>query len=387
MKPIFPPAMLGVLGGGQLGRYFVLAARAMGYRTAVLDPDRDAPAHAVAELSIVAGYHDTDALDRLAERCSAVTAELESLPTSSLQRLARSCAVAPGPEALAIGQDRLREKRFLYAIGLRTAPFAEVLAPGDALMLQKLPGLFPAILKTARNGYDGKGQVAVDRPELLDPAWRALGGVPCVLEKRVSLERELSVVIARGRDGACAAYPVAENRHRNGILELTVVPAQIPAALAAQALRAAECIAEALDYVGVLGVEFFVSGGELLANEYAPRPHNSGHFTLDACAASQFAQQVRALCGLRLGDAQLLSPAAMLNLLGDAWRESEPDWTRVLGASGGHLHLYGKAQPRPRRKMGHVTILKADAGAAAREAEACLRRLDPRNAGRESIAA
>jgi len=285
---------------------------------------------------------------------------------STLHRLAARCTVAPNAEALAIGQDRLREKRFLRAIGLPTAPWREVLAPADAA-----PGaLFPALLKTARGGYDGKGQRRPEAPGELPAAWRALGAVPCVLEKRLALERELSLVLARGRDGRTAAYPVAENRHRAGILHTSVAPAPIPEALAAQAVAAAERIASALDYVGVLAVEFFVAGGALRVNEFAPRPHNSGHFTLDACATSQFEQQVRALCGLPLGETTLRSPAAMLNVLGEAWAAGEPPWPGLMRGHRGTLHLYGKRQAKLGRKMAHVTLLAASASAALAEAEA-----------------
>lgn len=371
MTPILPPATLGVLGGGQLGRFFVLAARRLGYGTAVLDPDAEAPAHALADHRLIAPLDDAAALDRLGALCAAVTVEREGVPASSLRRLAARCTVAPGAEALAIGQDRLREKRFLRAIGLPTAPWREVLAPADAAPA----ALFPALLKTARGGYDGRGQRRLEHPGALPAAWRELGAVPCVLEKQLPLERELSVVLARGRDGRSAAYPVAENRHRAGILHTSIAPAVIPDALAAQAVAAAERIASALDYVGVLAVEFFVTEGALRVNEFAPRPHNSGHFTLDACASSQFEQQARALCGLALGETTLRSPAAMLNVLGEAWAAGEPPWPELMRGRRGALHTYGKRQAKPGRKMAHVTLLAPSAPAALAEAEALHARL------------
>lgn len=368
MKPILPPAMLGVLGGGQLGRFFASAAVRLGYRVAVLDPDPLAPAHREADVSLAAAYDDRAALTRLARDCAAVTLERESVPVASLRALAQRCVVAPAPDALAVAQDRLRAKRFLRAVGLRTAPFAEVLAATDA----PPPALFPGILKTARNGYDGRGQMQLPRASMLADAWHSLGEQPCVLEKRIAWEREVSVILARGTDGRLAVYPVVENRHRDGILELSRAPAQLPAAVAARAVAAASLIAESLEYVGVLAVEFFVAGNELLVNEFALRPHNSGHYTLDACATSQFEQQVRALCGLPLGSTALQSPAAMVNLLGDAWRGGEPPWRRVSTVPGARLHLYGKATARPARKMGHVTVLASRAADAARRAERVL---------------
>ena len=368
MKPVLPPAMLGVLGGGQLGRFFARAAKRLGYRVAVLDPDRLAPAHREADLRLVARYDDPAALARLARDCAAVTLELESVPVATLHTLAQHCLVAPAADALAIAQDRLRAKRFLRAVGLPTAPFVEVLAATDATPA----ALYPAILKTARNGYDGKGQIRVARPPMLASAWRALGEQPCVLEKRIAWKRELSVILARGCDGTMAIYSPVENRHRNGILELSRAPAEVPAPVAARAVAAASLIAESLEYVGVLAVEFFLDANELIVNEFAARPHNSGHYTLDACTTSQFEQQVRALCGLPLGSTALRSPAAMVNVLGDAWHRGEPRWRRVNAVPGARLHLYGKAEARPARKMGHVTVLASRPADAAQQAERVL---------------
>jgi 5-(carboxyamino)imidazole ribonucleotide synthase len=314
-EAILPPSTLGIMGGGQLGRYFVVAARTMGYQTVVLEPDPHAPAGAVADVHLIAPYDDPGALQQLADQCAVVTTEFENPPASALRRLAESILVRPSPDAIARAQDRRLEKGFLTSIDVPTAPYA-VIDSEDELLGHQIS--FPAILKTARMGYDGKGQVVVGDQHELVAAWAALGRVACVLEQRLPLDREISVVLARSPDGAVAAYPVAENTHRNGILDLTVVPASIGDERAAQAIELAGVIAEALDYVGVLAVEMFVVDGVLLVNELAPRPHNSGHWTLDASLTSQFEQQVRAVCGLRLGDTSLAAPgAAMVNVLGD----------------------------------------------------------------------
>ena len=381
--PIQPPATLGVIGGGQLGRFFAFAARKMGYRVAVLDPDPGSPAMQVADERVVAPYNDLAALDRLASLCAAVTVEFESVPAGSVAHLERFCATAPCAESIAVLQDRIREKRFLRGIGLPVAPFAPVIAAGDVASA----GCYPGILKLARQSYDGKGQAAVASAAEALAAWRDMGEAACVLEQRLALDTEISVVLARAADGQARLYPAVENRHRDGILELSVVPARVAPALAALAAQHAVRIADCLNYVGVLAVEFFVSGGELLVNEIAPRPHNSGHWTMEACPASQFEQQVRALCGLPLGEPAPRRAAAMLNILGDAWRGGEPDWAHVLGDSQGSLHLYGKAQPRPRRKMGHVTVTREHAADAAEAAERCLARLRERRKARGSLAA
>jgi len=369
--PIYPPATLGVIGGGQLGKFFARAAIDMGYRVAVLDPDPRSPAMLLAHERIVAPYDDAAALDRLSAVCAAVTVEFECVPAGSVSRVEARCVTAPRAETIAVLQDRIREKRFARAIGLAVTPFACVIAAQDLAGA----GCYPGILKLARQGYDGRGQFQVADVAAALAAWRELGGAPCILERRVSIDFEISVVLARGADGDERAYPVAENRHDRGILELSVVPAGIPAALAQRAQELAESIARSLDYVGVVSVEFFVVDGELLVNEIAPRAHNSGHYTMEACVTSQFEQQVRALCRLPLGETTLHSAAAMANVFGDAWRDGAPDWRHVIGATGGKLHLYGKAQPRPRRKMGHITVLGDDAGAASRAAQACLARL------------
>ena len=355
---IVPPATIGMLGGGQLGRYTLVAARLMGYGTVVVDPDPDAPAGRVADRHLVAAYDDPAALDLLAGVCAVVTTEFENPPAGALERLAATVAVAPSAGAVSIAQDRLAEKAFLVDHGLAVAPYVAVTSAQEVAAAE-VTG--PSILKSARLGYDGKGQVAVGGSAELAAAWPRLGRVPCVLERRVPLDVEVSALVARTADGRSAVYPLAENTHAGGILDVTVVPARIDPALAAEATAAAVAIAEALEFVGLLAVELFVSDGRILVNELAPRPHNSGHWTLDAARTSQFEQQVRAVCGLALGPTAPTAPAvAMANLLGDGWHGGEPDWSAVLAEPDAHLHLYGKAAARPGRKMGHLTVTGTD---------------------------
>ncbi|MFN8751427.1 MAG: 5-(carboxyamino)imidazole ribonucleotide synthase [Betaproteobacteria bacterium] len=356
MRTVPPGAWLGLLGGGQLGRMFCMAAQSLGYRVLVLDPGAASPAGAVADAHLQAGYLDAAALEELGARCAAVTTEFENVPAEALGRLAAHCVVSPAAASVAVAQDRAREKRFLAGIGLDTAPFAVI---ETAAHLEAAdPALFPGILKRARFGYDGKGQARVANLAEARSAFQALGGAPCVLEQRLALDLELSCVVARGFDGATRAFPVAENAHAEGILDVSVVPARVPAALAEAVQRATVRTAEALEYRGVLCVEYFVVQGErLLANEIAPRPHNSGHYTIDGCVTSQFEQQARVMCGLPLGDPSAHSPSVMVNLLGDLWAAGEPDWTRVLSNPRAKLHLYGKTEARPGRKMGHFTVL------------------------------
>ena len=360
---ILPGATLGVLGGGQLGRMFTLAARVLGYRVLVLDPDPDSPAGAVADVHLRADYDNADALARMGAECAAVTTEWENVPASTLEALARHCPVRPGAASVAVARDRIREKTFVRDLGLATAPFHAIRREDD--LAAAVAGLrLPALLKTATMGYDGKGQLPVDSSERARAAFAQLGERPCVLEEKVELAQELSVVLARGADGDMAVYPVGENIHRNGILHTTRVPGRIEASVAELAVGMARRVADALEYVGVLAVEFFfTTDGELLINEMAPRPHNSGHYTLDACATSQFEQQVRALCGLPLGSTRLLSPVTMLNLLGDVWGDSQPDWSKVFAHPEAKLHLYGKHTARVGRKMGHINVLSEDADA------------------------
>jgi len=365
------PAMLGVMGGGQLARMFVHAAQAMGYRTAVLDPDPDSPAGRVSHLHVRTAYDDEAGLAQLAAACVALSTEFENVPAPSLAWLAAHRPVAPGAAAVAICQQRDAEKAHFQRSGVACAPHAVLLAEADLATVDA--GLFPALLKTARLGYDGKGQIGVATADDLPAAWRALGGVPCVLEKRLPLACEISVIVARAANGHCVHLPVQQNLHRDGILAVTHVPApDLTTALADEAVACAERLAASMDYVGVLCVEFFVlADGSLVANEMAPRPHNSGHYSIDACDLSQFELQVRCMAGLPLVAPRLHAPAVMLNLLGDLWfaagdTATPPPWERVLALPGAHLHLYGKAEARRGRKMGHLT-LTADTAAEARQ--------------------
>jgi 5-(carboxyamino)imidazole ribonucleotide synthase len=360
---ILPGATLGVLGGGQLGRMFTLAAKVMGYQVVVLDPDPASPAGLLADIHLKADYRDAIALLRMGTLCQAVTTEFENVPAASLEMLAKHCLVAPSPQALAVAQDRLAEKTRAREFGCETAPFANIENAGDLVHAWTLIGA-PALLKTRRLGYDGKGQARVDSLDELVAAYAELGDVPCLLEGFLPLEREVSVVLARNQADQVAFFPLAENQHRGGILDISIVPARVPDTLAATARQMAAGLARGLDYVGVMAVEFFVlADGRIVFNEMAPRPHNSGHYTLDACATDQFQQQVRALCGLPLGDTRLLSPVVMVNLLGDIWSGNNarprPHWDELLKHPGVQLHLYGKAEARPGRKMGHYNCLAA----------------------------
>lgn len=359
---ILPGATLGMLGGGQLGRMFTVAARTMGYSVIVLDPDPESPAGDLATHHICAEYGDPSALEYLAKTCSAITTEFENVPAATLDQLASSCVVRPGAMAVSIAQDRIREKTFLREFEFPVVNFAVVRSEVELEVALDLIGL-PALLKVSRFGYDGKGQARVSNLEEARAAWDLMEHEPCVLEEMLTLDAEISVVLARGADGQVATFPVAQNVHRQGILDLSIVPARVSAAVQQEAVALAQIIAERLEYVGVLAIEYFVLVGEkLVVNEIAPRPHNSGHYTLDACVASQFEQQVRALCGLPLWSTRLLTPAVMVNLLGDLWSPScgEPDWNAVLSDPRIKLHLYGKRTPRPGRKMGHFTCIDED---------------------------
>jgi 5-(carboxyamino)imidazole ribonucleotide synthase len=374
-RPLPPGAWLGMLGGGQLGRMAVHAAQSLGYRVAVLEPDPHAPAGAAADRHLQAAYTDPHALAELAALCGAVSTEFENVPAQALDTLAATVPVAPAGAAVAVCQDRALEKAHFAKSGVPCAPHAVLNDADDVARVGD--DLLPGILKTATMGYDGKGQRRVrDRTEL-QAAWAELGSVRCVLEALLPLAAELSVIVARGHDGALVTLPVQRNWHVGGILATSVVPATgIDAGLVTQAEASARAIADAFGYVGVLCIEFFVlSDGRLLANEMAPRPHNSGHHSIDACTISQFELQVRAMAGMPLGVPRLHSPAVMLNLLGDLWfrpdgTQHEPDWAGVLARPGVHLHLYGKTEPRRARKMGHLTVTaatQAEALAVARQ--------------------
>ena len=394
VPPILPGATLGVMGGGQLGRMFVHAAQRLGYFTAVLDPDAQSPAGRVSHHHIQTGYSDEAGLAQLARLCAAVTTEFENVPAQALQTLAAQRPVAPGAAAVAIAQNRIEEKAHFSACaassGVPCAPHAVL---ETAEQLRAVPAeLLPGILKTARMGYDGKGQLRVRTAAELAAAWDQLKNVPCVLEKMLPLKAELSVLVARGRDGQTVSFAPQRNVHVDGILAVTQAwEGCLPADLAARARAATEAIAAQIGYVGLLCVEFFVVAGAngpdgtegadtLVVNEMAPRPHNSGHYTMDACDFSQFDLQVHALAGLPLPAPRQHSPAIMLNLLGDIWfdaagQQREPDWPAVLALPGAHLHLYGKTEARPGRKMGHLTITGAELAGVEASARAAARLL------------
>ena len=372
---IAPGAVLGVLGGGQLGRMFAQSAQAAGYEVVVLEPQAGAPAALLTTRHVASAYDDVDGLHQVARTARAVTIEFENVPAAALQWLERHVRLAPHAPAVAVCQDRAQEKALFERLGVPCAPHALV-DHAAACAEAAARDLFPGILKTSRMGYDGKGQVGVRDGAGLEAAWRSLGGVPCVLERRLDLDHELSVVLARGADGQMVHFEPQRNVHRDGILfSSTAAPGVIDESVAEHAVRAARGVAEGLGYVGVLCVEFFVTrDGRLVANEMAPRPHNSGHHTIDSCDASQFELQWRCLVGAPLPQPRRHSAALMLNLLGDLWfdaqgRQREPDWAGVLALPGVHLHLYGKHEPRAGRKMGHLSFT----GAALAEVEAAAR--------------
>ncbi len=356
---ILPPATLGMLGGGQLGRFFVAAAHELGYRVWVLDPDKNSPAAQIAERHFCVAYDDYAALDEFAAGCAAITTEFENVPAATLDYLAKFVPVRPHAAAVAICQHRVSEKSFLRDNGFPHGPFIEVNSDAD---LKAAPAsLFPAILKVARFGYDGKGQATVNNIEEALLAFAQFKGEQCVLEQRLPLDYEVSVVLARDENGQVACFPTGENQHTRGILDVSIVPARTSGCLQSDAEDVAARIAGKLGYIGTMGVEFFVSRGQLLVNEMAPRPHNSGHYTIDACVTNQFEQQVRALCGLPLGEPRAHSASVMVNLLGDLWYDGdtyrEPDWSVLYAIPNLKLHLYGKHHARPGRKMGHFTVI------------------------------
>ena len=383
-KMINPPTMLGMLGGGQLGRFFVIAAHEMGYQVTILDPDANSPAGKIADSHICADYSDEAALKQMIETCQAVTTEFENVPASTLEKLAKSVIVRPSAAAVAIAQNRVLEKNFIKQAGLPVAPFLVINNATD--LPDDSNDIYPAILKVARFGYDGKGQARVANHVQAQAAFAEFNQETCVLEQMLPLDLELSVVLARDVQGNIASFPTAENSHLNGILDMSIVPARCSAVMNANAQELAKKLANQLDYVGVLGVEFFVVGKQLLVNEIAPRPHNSGHYTIDACTTNQFEQQVRVMTGQALGDASLHSNAVMVNILGDSWFANtkttekidatgdvnlkneqtgteksctgiEPAWNNALRHASLKLHLYHKHEPRKGRKMGHFTVI------------------------------
>jgi 5-(carboxyamino)imidazole ribonucleotide synthase len=369
VKIVPPGSTIGVLGSGQLGRMFALSARAMGYRVHTYSPEEDSPTGHVADVEVSAPYENLDRLRDFARAIDVLTFEFENVPRAALDALESIVDVRPGAEALWVSQNREREKEFLRRLGVPVAGFALVRTSDELASALSSVGS-PAVLKTAAFGYDGKGQARVYSKNLseADAAWAALGRVPCVLEAFVEFQREISVVAARGADGEVAFFPVFENEHSRHILDVTRCPAPLSPLEEKQAHEITQAILEALSYVGVLCVEMFqTQDGRLLVNEIAPRPHNSGHLTIDACVTSQFEQQLRAVCGLPLGSTELLRPAAMANLLGDLWTTGEPRWEKACAAPGVALHLYGKKQPRPGRKMGHLTALASTTEEARRK--------------------
>jgi 5-(carboxyamino)imidazole ribonucleotide synthase len=379
--PAIPPgAWLGLLGGGQLGRMFCMAAQSLGYRVAVLDPGADSPAGSVADRHIAADYLDPEGLSSLRSLCRGATTEFENVPAAALEFLARELRVTPGAASVAIAQDRISEKTFVSGHGFPVAPFTILRRRADVARID--PALLPGIVKSARLGYDGKGQIRVRTRDDVAGAFARMNGSPCVLERMVELSGEISVIVARDDDGNLATWPVSENRHHNGILDLSIVPARVDPGIAAEARTIAAALATALDYRGVLCVELFITpDSALIVNEIAPRPHNSGHYTIDACVTSQFEQQARILAALPMGDTLQHTPAVMLNLLGDIWfadastAPREPDWARVLAHPQAKLHLYGKCYARRGRKMGHVTCLGATLDDALATAGAIRREL------------
>lgn len=373
--PILPGAAIGVLGSGQLGRMFALAARAMGYRIHIFSPEQDPPAGQVADKEIVADYQDLDQLRRFAREVQVVTFEFENVPATSTAAAAEIVAVRPAGSILHTTQNRLREKTFLRDHGFPVTPFQIVTSEATLRAAAQNIGL-PAVLKTADFGYDGKGQIKLTNPAQLADAWASMNGAIAILEKFVGFHKELSVVAARTAQGEFAAFPVFENQHQHHILDLTIAPAEVDPSVEKAAIELAAGILDQLEVVGLLTVEMFLTHeNRLLVNELAPRTHNSGHLTIDACATSQFEQQVRAVCGLPLGSTRLHQPAAMANLLGDLWQSGQPNWASALNDPHVKLHLYGKAQPRPGRKMGHLTATGSSTSDAAQRVLAARNRL------------
>jgi len=380
LPPLVPGATLGMLGGGQLGRMFTIAARNMGYKVIVLEPDIGSPAGQLADKHIIAAYDDADALLQMSEQCDVITTEFENIPADVLNKLAETVPVYPSAESVEKAQDRIVEKAFILSCGLLPVPYGIINTNSDIADAVK-DLTFPAILKTARFGYDGKGQQTINSADEVEAAYKETGQVACVLEQRIDLDCEISVVLGRNQHGESHCFPVSENIHKDGILYQSICPANVDQNIITAAQAAAKRLADKLEYVGVLAVEFFVTKqDELLVNEMAPRTHNSGHFTIDACVTSQFEQQVRMVCGLPFGDSKLLSPVVMTNMLGDLWitkndEMSQPKWQNLLDNTSSKLHLYGKAEARSGRKMGHFCTLADSAEDAQQQAEAIFNKL------------
>lgn len=369
---ILAPATIGIIGGGQLGRMFTQAAQDLGYQVCVLEPDQHSPAGSIADQHILANYDDESALEQLSEQCAVITTEFENISAPALELLAKNSLVRPQGSAVAIAQDRILEKAFIQSCGLRTAPYGAITTSSEiAPAIKEIE--FPCLLKTARFGYDGKGQITVHNMDEVREGFAHFNHATCVLEQRIDLACEISVILGRNSQGESHCFPVAENTHVDGILHTSIVPSQVDEALQKSAQAAAIRIADKLEYIGVLAVEFFISQqGELLVNEIAPRTHNSGHYTLDACITSQFEQQVRMVCDLPFGDVDLLSPVVMVNLLGDYWgkepEKTQPHWDVIHRSAATKLHLYAKKQARKGRKMGHYCTLAPQLDNAEKEA-------------------
>lgn len=359
-----PGAIIGVMGSGQLGRMFAMAARRMGYRVHVFSPEKETPAGQFADREVTGAYEDESAVRGFAKGLDLLTFEFENIPRETIDWCAAECEVRPASSVLHIAQNRLREKDFLSQAGIPVAPYRAVRSASElSVALAEIKT--PAILKSAAFGYDGKGQRLIEQPSGIEEIWTERPGHELILEGAIDFEKEVSVIVARGPDGSMATFPVCENIHRDHILDITVVPARVSADVEKSAAALARRIAEKMELVGLLAVEMFLQrDGTLLVNELAPRPHNSGHWTIEGCATSQFEQHVRAVCGLPLGSTQILQPSAMANLLGDLWEGGEPNWPAALAVEGVRLHLYGKHRPRPRRKMGHLTALASTSEAA-----------------------
>ena len=372
---ILPGSTLGMLGGGQLGRMFVIAARTMGYEVLVLDPDADSPAGKMASRHLQAAYDDREALDDLAQHCAAVSTEFENIPADTLDYLAKSLPIHPSASALRIAQNRVLEKRFFDRQGLNTTPYLAINSDADLVLAENFE--YPAILKTATLGYDGKGQFVCNSFDELGTAYNQISSQACVLEKKIDLAMEVSVVLCRSEAGDVDCFPVAQNEHRNGILDISAAPAELSQETGVAVRQAARSIADGLDYCGVLAVEFFISTDQqVLVNEMAPRPHNSGHFTIDACETSQFEQQLRMMCGIPAGSSRQHSAVVMWNILGDLWpQDGTPNWGEVLGQRNMKLHLYGKSEARAGRKMGHINCLASDTTEARKQLDEIKKKL------------